>query len=535
MSPATTPYPLLGPDELVLGLVYGAGAETETFQAVLEESLRRYGYALRTIHLSNYFAPILGKDDFHRERPEATRELQDMGDEIRRLTKQKAISAHLAIFLMAAKRARKADTSHRVAWLIRSLKRPEEVEAFRQLYGPRFILLGLHVPEPVRRKTVEKRWQRWASVTSQRFEEEATVDIRRDEQDRRVEYGQAVRSTFAAADFFIDGRSKEKAEETLSRAVRLIFGEPFEPPHCVEQAMFHAFTAGLRSAEMGRQVGAAIISPSGDLVAVGTNEVPAAGGGLYWSSNQPDGRDFAQEPPLDSNTLWQRRIARELLVRMRQTKWLNPSRATDLGSGDYDISEDRLDEFLVDVKSTRFSDLTEFGRAVHAEMDAITSAARLGVSVDKGTLVSTTFPCHNCTRHLIAAGIGRVIYIHPYAKSLARDLHDEAIVFEPEDRRAGKLAFEQYIGVAPRVYPQYFSFGQGDRKDDRGRAMKSPSDKDALPRVLESGGAFAFGGPSLPATQIVELEQSAARAFEQAISRGTGLKLPTPSTEEDET
>jgi deoxycytidylate deaminase len=294
----------------------------------------------------------------------------------------------------------------------------------------------------------------------------------------------------------VDGRSKSRLEHTLPRAVRIMFGEPFEPPERDEQAMFHAFTAGLRSAEMGRQVGSAIVNPDGDVLAVGANEVPAAGGGLYWSPDEPDGRDFADEPAIDSNTLWQRRISRELLVRMRQTDWLNPNRATALDEGEYDIDENQLDSFLKAVKPTRFSSLTEFGRAVHAEMDALTTAARTGVSIRGATVVSTTFPCHNCIRHLIAAGIVRVVYALPYAKSLARDLHHDAVEIEPETVGAtsDKVTLEQYVGVAPSVYPQYFAFVQREgRKDSRGRAMRLPKHK-AVPRVLESAGGFAFGG-----------------------------------------
>lgn len=40
-----------------------------------------------------------------------------------------------------------------------------------------------------------------------------------------------------------------------------------------------AFGAALRSAQMGRQVGASLLSDLGDVIAVGTNEVPRAGGG----------------------------------------------------------------------------------------------------------------------------------------------------------------------------------------------------------------------------------------------------------------
>jgi deoxycytidylate deaminase len=534
-SPATTsrPYPSVDPLELVLGLVYGAGTESEPFERLLRDCLRRYGYELRTVHLSANFPVMFGKADFKREAPNAMRQLQDMGDRLREATREKEILGHLAAFLIASQRTqrRAAGADGRVAWLVRSLKRPEEVRALRRIYGPRFVLFGLHAPESVRQRNAANNRERWANVTSRRFDAEATADIRRDEQDRTNAHGQRVRDTFAQADFFVDGRSARRLDDTLPRTIRLIFGEPFEPPHRDEQAMYAAFTAGLRSAEMGRQVGAAIMSMEGDVIAVGTNEVPAGGGGLYWSPDQPDGRDFARQPPLDSNTLWQRRVARELLVRMAHTGWLNRKRAVRLDDGDFDIDETALDVFLAGLDGTRFRAITEFGRSVHAEMDAITSTARRGIAIADATLACTTFPCHNCTRHLIAAGIARAIYIHPYMKSLARDLHEDALVIEPElpGPIQGKLVLEQYIGVAPRVYPQYFDFGQTDRKEGHGRAMRLSEPDRVTPRVLASGGTFSFGGPAFPSARTTEIEQASIADLEGLISRTRGIQLPVTS------
>jgi deoxycytidylate deaminase len=528
-------YPPIRPADLVLGLVYGAGAETDTFQTTLAENLQHYGYKLRTVHVSNYFPAVVSSTEFARERPQAMRDLQDMGDKLRRETERNDAAALLGMYLMAAKRRRSA-TDERTGWLLRSLKRPEEIELLRRIYGPRFTSLSLHVPEVVRRRNTERRWQRWAPQTSLRYEEEATRDIRRDEEDRSVEYGQAVRDTFAAADFIVDGRSQSRLQASIARVVRLMFGEPFEPPLRDEQAMFHAFAAGLRSSEMGRQVGAAIVDQDGDLLVVGTNDVPTGRGGLYWSPEEPDHRDFAEEPPLDSNTLWQRRISRELLVQMAETGWLRSAKITKLENDAFDVSEEQLDGFLHAVKPTRFRAITEFGRAVHSEMDALTTAARRGTSVTGATLVCTTFPCHNCTRHIIASGIRKILYVLPYSKSLARELHGDALVIEPEtdDLVDGKVVLDQYTGVAPRVFAQYFHFGQSDRKDKQGRAMKLDDRRAAVPRALESGGGFAFGGPTLPVSRILELEATELRQFEARIKKTPGLDLPTPTEEEDE-
>jgi cytidine deaminase len=422
----------------------------------------------------------------------------------------------------------------RIAWLIRSLRRPEEVDEFRKLYGPRFILLGVHVPEVIRQEAAEERRQRWATVTAEPVGVEAATDLQRDEEDRREPFGQAMRETFSRADFFIDARSPTRLGQTLPRTVKLIFGEPFVPPQRDEQAMYHAFTAGMRSTEMGRQVGAAIVNGDGDLLAVGTNDVPTGGGGLAWSSDQPDARDFAQRPALDSNTKWQRIVARELLVRMAQDKRLQPEHFTNIGDDRLDITEDELDAFLRAVKGTRFSAITEFGRAVHAEMDALTTAARLGTRVQGATLACTTWPCHNCTRHLIAAGIARVVFIFPYAKSLAQDLHRESLVIEPRTPGLvdGKLVFEQFIGVAPQVYRQYFDFGQTDRKDFRGHAMSTPDPTTAIPRVLQDAGPFTFGGPAVPSTRTAELERQLALDCRAVLEAHNDLHVPIPSEED---
>ena len=79
------------------------------------------------------------------------------------------------------------------------------------------------------------------------------------------------------------------------------------------------------------------------------------------------------------------------------------------------------------MKTARVWRLTEFGRPVHAEMSAITDAARRGVTVASATLYTTTYPCHGCARHILSAGIARVVYVEPYAKSLTHNLHEDAL------------------------------------------------------------------------------------------------------------
>ncbi|HAO1483054.1 tRNA-specific adenosine deaminase [Escherichia coli] len=106
----------------------------------------------------------------------------------------------------------------------------------------------------------------------------------------------------------------------------------------------------------------------------------------------------------------------------------------------------------------------EYSRSIHAEMDVITSMARKqnGDTKDK-ILFTTTYPCHNCARHIVAAGIKKVVYIEPFDKSLALDLHNDAIT---KNEESSKVIFCDFEGVSPRRYHKFFR-PTDERKDDK--------------------------------------------------------------------
>ncbi len=141
-----------------------------------------------------------------------------------------------------------------------------------------------------------------------------------------------------------------------------------------------------------------------------------------------------------------------------------------------DMSVEEASELAHKIKdNSRLKDLIEFSRSVHAEMDAITSVAREGgVSVKGCTLYTTTFPCHNCARHIIASGITDVVYIEPYEKSLALQLHGDDISYDPveSEGESSKVVFMHFEGVSPKQYMNFFC-SRGDRKDKKGKAIKN--------------------------------------------------------------
>jgi hypothetical protein len=82
--------------------------------------------------------------------------------------------------------------------------------------------------------------------------------IARDEEERN-EFGQHVSDTYYRADAFIDATERTRTDDAIRRFVEVVFGHPFATPTADELAMQQAFTAGLRSADLSRQVGAAIV------------------------------------------------------------------------------------------------------------------------------------------------------------------------------------------------------------------------------------------------------------------------------------
>ncbi len=96
-------------------------------------------------------------------------------------------------------------------------------------------------------------------------------------------------------------------------------------------------------------------------------------------------------------------------------------------------------------------------------MHAIINAGKLAINnIQDGKMFITTYPCHNCARHIVAAGIKEVYYIEPYRKSLATKLHSDAITEDESD--VAKVRILPYDGVAPLRYLKLFRVPSDSRK-----------------------------------------------------------------------
>lgn len=66
-------------------------------------------------------------------------------------------------------------------------------------------------------------------------------------------------------------------------------------------------------------------------------------------------------------------------------------------------------------------------RTAHAELNAITNAARVGVAVKGATLYCKMVPCYTCAKTIINAGIERVVAINDYhASNLTKKIFKQA-------------------------------------------------------------------------------------------------------------
>ncbi|WNZ64012.1 anti-phage dCTP deaminase [Myxococcus sp. MxC21-1] len=415
--------------------------------------------------------------------------MQDLGDAMR--IHDHAAVARALIAAISAGRARsqgkesgtalvKPDGKRR-AYIVDALRHPTEVHLLRSLYRNSFALVGVVCQEDTRIERLRGKFPKNAG------DEDIRNFMERDEKDPDPDkkHGQRVSDAFHLADYFIDNseeryQKKEEGQERqenpewnvpdqLLRLVRIVNHSRVERPTISETAMHAAYGSQMRSACLSRQVGAALVDRGGNLVATGANEVPRAGGGIYRrDADDSDAADYrcAYRNRYCSNTREQNSIIAELISSVPQLKELAPEARAELQKK---------------LRRSRLGGLLEFSRAVHAEMDALLSAARMGASTQGCRLFVTTFPCHYCARHIVSAGVDEVQYIEPYPKSRALALHGDSITRAPRawtapSKGGGKVLFRPFTGVAPRLYMRAFLKDRDLKLDADGKMQMGTPD-----------------------------------------------------------
>jgi deoxycytidylate deaminase len=487
----------LGPDrlsrqpELVFGLVGALGADLKSVASAIRRELRDVGYRVsdEPIKLSALMHRLPGTpfDTLNRNGKRAGVEAHmDAGNALRERLRNDAL-AMLAIHAVRA--AREAEfgqppesPANGVAFILDSLKHHAEVESLRRLYGPAFIAVGVYTPYERRLSTVQKRLREGAmhgSPGDYRADAERLIEKDFDEQNKS--FGQHVSDAFALADVVVYAAGDETS--SVSRFIKLLFGDWTNTPMRDEVGMTHAQIAAYQSASMARQVGAAICRSDGSLVATGSNDVPKYGGGIFDADDvkakKTDVRDFA-EFGFDTSDDQRQELLEDILRRLIEAKILTSMSEEDATAA----AETMLHGRNAIMRKAKFMSTIDYIRALHAETAALSAAAQHGIAVGGCTLYVTTFPCHDCAKQIIASGIERVVYIEPYTKSLTRTFYKTQVNIDGLNASAETVKFEPFVGVAPRRYRELFAMGDA-RKDAAGRYMAWSKDV-AAPRLAET-------------------------------------------------
>lgn len=253
--------------DLIIGLVGALGVKASLITDSLKKIIReKFNYEVEIITIPKFIDPdhlnFKGTDE------EKMRRLIDMGN-IHREKSGNFILAAAAVNSISTVR----NDDKKTVFIVDSLKRPEEVEFLKKIYGSGFYLIGLHNSKEVRE----------SYLYSKGINEKSTEELIQTDEDEDSDYGQKTRSTFHLSDFFLDlSKADEKnihVNNSINRFLELIFSNPFLNPTFDEQAMFMAFNSSVRSGDLSRQVGA-VLSKDQKIIATGANEVPKSGGGI---------------------------------------------------------------------------------------------------------------------------------------------------------------------------------------------------------------------------------------------------------------
>lgn len=479
-------------NEVFIALVGPAGAGAGTAAGILEYYFKAAGFESVVIKASKIIKdqvtafnarghseqlelpPVEAGD---RKTIESVMMMQDRGDELRSgeiygRVQDNAIIARLSTVEIMKARAnfqRQDYTGEEVkpdggarAYIIDSLRHPAEADLLRELYRDAFFLVGVVCDPGKREQRIRKNFFPGLPRGNAEDITRRVKDFLSRDENAPEDYGQHVANTFHIADFFVDNTEDNKdlpsdydgpkyltaMNDPLQRFASLVMRAKIEPPTVDESAMHHAWSAQMRSSCLSRQVGAVLVNGQGNVIASGTNDVPKAGGGLYRdkvaAGEGKDERCFFRNSVYCSNNREQQSIIDDLVDKFPEL-----------------TSERNREEVISVIRKTRIGGLIEFSRAVHAEMDAIISAATNGVSTLGCRLFVSTYPCHYCARHIVAAGIDEVQFIEPYPKSKATELHSDAITtsnegWEPPSAGGSHVIFRPFVGVAPRLYHRVF-------------------------------------------------------------------------------
>ncbi len=494
-------------NEIVFGLAGGLGVNFDDVADKLAKNLSKAGYHVVNLKIADNFVKRDNPSKFaecYWKMQYGTEQRRHYGNDF--WTKQ-------VVAKIFDGRPELSKKYSKIAYIVRSLKNKDELELLSTVYGRNFIgisvfseieasLQYLKQKLKIGRLTIKHAEEQMYEINSElklaqdiRVREAADLHlddftavpdgseadlllrflIRKDQEETHPQLkknGQNLFQCYSLSNFFI--YQNNSLERQVARFTNLLFNDPFAEPTYEEYFMFCAQAAAYRSLDLDRQVGAVIVNSEQELVASGFNDVCKVGGGNFIHHDHPmrevqdasvDYRDFKLQ--VDYNHKYLDQIAQSLAVKLS-------------------LSSDEQMTLREEIRG-----ITEFKRSTHAEMSALLDASRRGVAVRDCTIYVNTYPCHNCTKHIIASGIRKIVFLHPYTKSKAREMFKGMIKhgLVTGNDLPNLLVFEPFLGVSPNRFIQTFANDKETRleKEDgreTGKIMHWQINYDSVPREL---------------------------------------------------
>jgi deoxycytidylate deaminase len=494
--------------EIFLGFVAPVGVDMHPSLKHFRTNFERFGYEVIPIKVTDVFQTLTEKVPPAEELVSSPPHLRleryiKYGNQIREYFEDDQILAALAIIKIVQERV--SSSPQKNVFFLHQFKRREEIDLLRSIYGRLFFQISIYSRTGARVEHLANSFARAEHLgTSDKFRPKAEEIIQTDQNEAGNDHGQRVSSIFHNGDLILNSDAGDvDLEEQICRFTNLLFGSNKISPTRHEYGMFVAKSAALRTLDLSRQVGAAVFSPEGEVVSMGSNEVPKAGGGTYWCDDPDsfDDRDYVREH--DSND----RRKREILFELLKSVGIDSADAVN-NSG---------------INKSQFMDALEYGRIIHAEMSAICDAARLGRRLADATLYTTTFPCHMCAKHIVAAGVAKVVFLEPYPKSLTANLHGDSVRIEGADRGRHQsypaVEFAHFHGISHRRYRELFE--RARRKDEDGKFLEWTN-----PLVNKK-----IEPPQILPRPIIDLKFPSYLELEKKIIQAYSTYLKTPSEE----
>lgn len=476
--------------DVFVGIVSFVGIDTKLIISLLKANFEDFDYEPIHIKISGVFREF--DERFHSRILEnisersrkRTEKYIDFGNKIRE-AKGNDFLAQYAVSEIIKKNETESNSKPK-AYIIDQLKTADELNLLKSIYGKAFFQISIYSARDRRVDYLAKLKAKAEDKRDSNPYRAEAEDLVNKDYNENESHGQKTGKIFPLADAIINTDDKEEhsVESQVKRFVKLLFGSNKYSPNHMEYGMYLAHSAALRSLDLSRQVGAAIFRPTGEIATLGCNELPKTGGGTYWTDEKYDAREYTKGS--DSNDARKNELLHELETILKDK----------LDETEKEALEKTIERKEKELRDSQFMDALEYGRIVHAEMNAITDAARHGIPLRDATLYCTTFPCHICSKHIIAAGLKHVIFLEPYPKSLTSDMHPDSVKIEGTGRgQYGSypfVEFTHFFGITAHRYYEFFH--RSKRKNEETGKFQNYKDGKHLP-------IFAPNPPSYTAAE----------------------------------